>query len=437
MALHAKQALQFGLAREATRGTAEAAPAKWYPVLPDPEIKFGPALLEDEALRGVRANYAPVAGRKIGTGKINLILDAQSIGEFMYSLMGAVTSTEQSVITIGATNNKIDFNIGAGELTGTIASASYPIGTAHTQAGTLCKAIYDAIVAAEAVGTYTVSYSRTTRLFTITRSAGTFQILWNTGTNGGAGTGNTIGTTIGYSEAADDTGALSYASDTAIEYAFSHAFSLGTGVQPPSYTFFFNYGLDVKVYNRACVKAINFSGPVDNLIGVEVEFLFENETASGSIGTPSFPTQKYLSFQHVTYNIAGAEDNDVRAWNLKMDNQAKHRLTLAQAQTPQDVIAPDPFMVEGTMQIDFQSETERNKMLANTGVAHRMLIEGAVITGAFKYTVDLPITEAHYSEFPLAYENNLLASGVSYKGYHNGTSLILPVVINQVASYTS
>lgn len=433
MSLYSKQALQFGLARESVRGTAEAAPVKWYPILPDPEVKFGPALLEDEALRGVRANYAPVAGRKIGTGKINLVLDSQTIGEFLYSLLGAVTSTEQSVITIGGSNNKLDFNIGASELTATIASASYPIGTSNAQAGTLCAAIHAAIVAAEAVGTYTVTYSRSTKLFTITRSAGTFQLLRNTGTN----VANSIWTTIGFTTAANSTGALTYSGTATVEYVFSHAFSLGTGVQPPSYTFFINYGLDVKVYNRAVVKSINLSGPVDNLIGVEIEWLFENEVGSGSMGVVSFPTQKYLSFQNVTYNIASAEDNDVRSWTLKMDSQAKHRLTLAQAQTPQDIIAPDPFMVEGTMQIDFQSQTERAKMLANTGVAHRMLIEGETIVGSFKHTVDLPITEAHYSEFPLAYENNILASGVSYKGYHNGTSLILPVVINQVASYTS
>lgn len=433
MSLYSKQAVQFGLARETSRGTPEAAPLKWYPVLPDPEIKFGPNLLEDEGIRGVRSHYAPVAGRKLGTGKINLVLDAQTIGEFLYSLMGSVTSTEQSVITISGSNNKLDFNIGASELTATIASGSYPIGTTSSEAGTLCKAIKDAIVSAEAVGTYTVSYSRSTKLFTIARSAGTFQLLRNTGTN----VASSIWTTIGFTTAANSTGATSYAGTNTVEYVFSHAFDLGTGVQPPAYTFFINFGIDVKVYTRCCVKAISYSGPVDNLIGVEIEFLFENETGSGSMGTVSFPTQKYLSFQNVTYKIAGSTDQDVKAWTLKMDNQARHRQTLAQVQTPQDIVAADPFMVEGTMQIDYQSQTERAKMLANTGSAQRMLVEGATIVGSFKYTVDLPITEAHYSEFPLAWENNLLAAGVSYKGYHNGTSLILPVVINQVASYTA
>lgn len=433
MSLYGLQSFQFGLAKESVRGTAESAPAKWYPIMA-PEAPYGPNLLSDQGLRGVRAEYAPVAGRKIGSGKFKMILDPQSIGEFLYSLMGAVTSTEQEVITIGGTNNKLDFNIGAGELTATIASASYPIGTAHTQAGTLCKAIYDAIVAAEGAGTYTVSYSRSTKLFTITRSAGTFQILWNTGTNGAAGTGNTIGATLGYLETGDDTGALSYAGDSQIEYVFKHDFSIGTGIQPPAYTFFFNWGLDVKKYNGACVKSLTFTGPVDNLITVDVEFLFRSE-ATGSIGTPSFPTQRYTSFQHADFKRAGTSDTDVKSWTCKIDNMARAHQALALSQDIQDVLTPDPMMVTGDLVVFFQSETERAKFLANTGVALRALIQHSVISGSFYWAVDLPITDARYKAYPFAYEDNLLAAKADFQGYHNGTSLVLPTVYNQDASY--
>ena len=430
MARYSKQQFRFGLALEAVRGTAEASPTKWYPIM-EPDVKFAPALLEDKGLRGIRAEFGPVAGRKVGSGKFKLNLDAQSIGEFLYSLMGGVASAEVSIITIDNTNNKLDFNIGAGELTATITNAAYPIGTAHTQAGTLCKAIFDAIVAAEAVGTYTVSYSRSTKLFTITRSAGTFQLLRNTGTN----VATSIWTTIGFSTAANSTGALTYSSGTTVEYAFAHTFSLGTGTQPPSYTFFIDWGIDVKAYAMCVVESLNLSGPVDNLVEVEVNFLFATETGGASIGSPSFPTQRYLSFQHVTYSIAGSQNTDVRSWTLKMTNQAKHHLTLANTQAPQDILAAEAFMVDGTIDIDFQAETERAKMLANTASAQRMNIQGATILGSTKFGVDIPITEPHYSEFPFGYDNAILAAKTPYKGYHNGTSIVLPVVTNQVVAY--
>ncbi len=433
MSLFSLQSFRFGLKKESSRGVAEAAPAKWYPIM-SPEVAYGPNLLPDESLRGVRAELPPIAGRNIGSGKFKMVLDSQMISEFLLSLLGQVASAEETTITIDATNNKLDFNIGAGELTATIASATYAIGTAHSQAGTLCKAIYDAIVAAEAVGTYTVSYSRTTKLFTITRSAGTFSILWKTGTNGSDGTGTTIGGTLGYAETSDDTGALTYSSDTAVGYAFSHAFTVPTSIQPPSYTFFMDYGISVKKYNRCVVKSLTFTGPVDGLITVDVDFLFETE-AAGDIGSPSFPTQKYLSFQHASFKRAGSTDTDVKNWSLKIDNGAKALQTLAQSQNIQDIITPDPLNVSGDFVALCQTETERAKFLANTSVAIRALIEGETIVGSFKHTVDIPLTDCRYKAYPLAWEDNLLAAKVEFQAYHNGTSQILPVVKNEEASY--
>ena len=143
---------------------------------------------------------------RIGLTKISVL--TESAGTW------ADISPAANSFTVGATNNKLNFNIGAGELTATIASATYEMGAIQTAAGTLCKAIYDAIHAAEAVGTYTVTHSTATGLTTITRSAGTFEILWKTGTNGSDGDDKHIGTLIGYSDAADDTGATTYAADT-------------------------------------------------------------------------------------------------------------------------------------------------------------------------------------------------------------------------------
>jgi len=113
---------------------------------------------------------------------------------------------------IDATNNKFNFDIGGGELVATVASATYTdMGSTQADAGSLCEAIYDAIVAAEGAGTYTVVHDGTK--MTITRSAGTFSILWKTGTHGSDGTDVHIGSVVRYSDLADDTGSLSYTAD--------------------------------------------------------------------------------------------------------------------------------------------------------------------------------------------------------------------------------
>ncbi len=150
----------------------------------------------------------------------NLLRYMVRIGLTKVSVLTESTGTWDDVgpssnsFVVTTSNNKLDFKIGAGELTATITAGTYVMGATQATAGSLCKAIYDAIHAAEATGTYTVTHSTTTGLTTITRSAGTFEILWKTGTNGSDGTDTHIGTLIGFSDSADDTGALTYTADT-------------------------------------------------------------------------------------------------------------------------------------------------------------------------------------------------------------------------------
>jgi len=85
--------------------------------------------------------------------------------------------------------------------------------------------IYDPMDLAEAIQTalnaastedYTCVYSNTTGKFTMaTATSAVFSILWNTGSLAA----DTIGTSIGFLVAADDTGALTYTSDNAVSLA--------------------------------------------------------------------------------------------------------------------------------------------------------------------------------------------------------------------------
>jgi hypothetical protein len=62
----------------------------------------------------------------------------------------------------------------------------------------------------------TVTYSDSTGKFTIASDGGvTFSLLWNTGTN----TANTAGALFGFTVSADDTGAFTYTSDSALDYS--------------------------------------------------------------------------------------------------------------------------------------------------------------------------------------------------------------------------
>lgn len=76
----------------------------------------------------------------------------------------------------------------------------------------LADAIAAAMNLADSLETYTCTYSNSTGKFTIaTSTSAILTLLWNTGAN----TANTIGDKIGFSVAADDSGAQTYTSDNA------------------------------------------------------------------------------------------------------------------------------------------------------------------------------------------------------------------------------
>lgn len=300
MALYSIQQQQFGLAKESVRGTAETAPAKWYPVLGIPEFSYELQHLEDEGIRGVAEKLVPVAGIKVGTFKVKLALDPQSIGEFLYGLLGSVASAQQG-------------------------------GTA----------------------------------------------------------------------------------------AYQHTFTRSTAIAKQSYTFFVDRGLGVLKYNLGVIKKITFTGGVDNLITADIEGFFKSE-ASGGIGSPSYPTQRYLSFQNVDYKVAGSSNTDVKEWTLSIDNgMAPHR-TLTGSQDAGEFYARGRLMIEGGFTIYFQNTTERDKFLGNTSVALRILATGGIIGATiYSYLVDLYVYAAKYKAFPYGEDMELLAAKTTFEGYYS------------------
>lgn len=131
-------------------------------------------------------------------------------------------------IVIDATNNKLDFTEGVtGAAVATIASGEY------TWAG-LATAIQTALNAAATDNTYTVDFNSTVSdKFSIVRATGTATISlnWNTGPNAAA----SIGPTIGFLVAADDTGATTYSADNEKFIANGLQYQLRQELKTPTY----------------------------------------------------------------------------------------------------------------------------------------------------------------------------------------------------------
>lgn len=120
------------------------------------------------------------------------------------SLLGSVRNFYSEMV-VGAANNKLDFEDDDGVVAATVANGTYKTPQE------LATAIQTAMRAVQSGETATVVYSVVTGKFTISCTGTKFELHWQSGANAA----NSIGTLIGFSVAADDTAATTYAADNA------------------------------------------------------------------------------------------------------------------------------------------------------------------------------------------------------------------------------
>ena len=142
--------------------------------------------------------------------ELSITADANGYAEANFSFEG--TKYLYNAVTITSSNKYLDFTDDAGTFAAIVPEKIY-----NTPVD-LAAALQDAL---NGVSTedYTVVYNNSTGKFTIaTATSSVLSLLWNTGTN----TANSIGTTIGFLVAANDTGSLTYTSDNAQSYAAAY-----------------------------------------------------------------------------------------------------------------------------------------------------------------------------------------------------------------------
>lgn len=194
-----------------------------------------------------------------------------------------------------------------------------------------------------------------------------------------------------------------------------------TSIQRTGYTFFMDYGVSIiKKYNLGTVKAITLTGPVDQLVTLEADILFKSE-ADGAIGSPSFPTQRYMAFNHVDVKLGGSSNTSIRSWQLKIDGGAQPLRTLGLSQDISDILIKSPLMVTGNFVIFFANDTERDNFLANTTTTLRMLMEQSVIASTYKYTVDINLYKVQYKAVPFGEQDGLLAASVDFDSVYSSS----------------
>lgn len=128
-------------------------------------------------------------------------------------------------VRVDSDDRYLDFNLGAGALAATVNAKLYK--SPHE----LASALETAMTATGATGTFIVDYKdygAASGKYYIAHSGGVLNLLWNTGSN----TANTVGDAIGFSVAADDTGASGYFADSAMSWAAPYSSTADSDVNP-------------------------------------------------------------------------------------------------------------------------------------------------------------------------------------------------------------
>lgn len=223
----------------------------------------------------------------IAGGKVTNVEMSASAGELIEmscELLGSKYFFNPIEIT--ASSKYMDFNIGASELNCSVSEKVYK--TPHE----LASALQTAMVAAGGTGV-TVVYNdsgASAGKFTIAKASGTLNLLWNTGTN----TANTIGTKLGFSVAADDTGTLSYTSDTVQSWAAGYTVSFDS-VDPL-------VAKNNEVFLGDSTDNVNFCA-------ASLSITFENENSQVKcIGAETGVESNFFSGRVATISISGRLD---------------------------------------------------------------------------------------------------------------------------------
>lgn len=220
---------------------------------------------------------------------------------------GTVSSVEVASFTVtNGVNDSIDFTEdGGGEVTADLTAGTYKMGTTSATAGTLCALIKTQMEAVNGASTYTVTYSMTTKLLTITKSSGVFVLKWATGTNAATA----ADTLLGFS--ADTASAIAATAPTATEIVWDHTFT------PLDAT---TYGLsagmtgqakiaDGKVFDilDAVVDVLKFSYKPNQELWIDAEC--EARSYAASVATLASVTEETVSpfiYSQLAYTVGGS-----------------------------------------------------------------------------------------------------------------------------------
>jgi len=397
-----------GLAKESVVGTLVTPPSEFLRFVPPdsfyPKINILPAkaigTLPDVI---IKENQGP--GMLNGM-KVKMEMEAENCGNILNACFGLDTAAEVASFIVGASNSKIDFKEDAGTTrNATIASLTYPMGTSSAQAGTLCKAVKTAMEAASgATGTYTVTYSYSTKKMTIAVAGAVtnVQILWLTGANNANGAYSILGFTK-----VDTASATSVTSNSTTTVApFTHTFVRQAVTQLPTYSWWFDKNPLYPQFLGCMLNKLDIMIKAKELVEMDSEWDGLSYDATGTSKSPTYSPVRPFVFNQAVVNVDGAPVLNYDNLKISINNMVKADHALSGSIYAAKIYS-EGMEVEVSADLFFEDSTQYNKFLAGT-TAHIgiVLTSGDDITSAasgqkYALTLDFPIVAYKSANLPI------------------------------------
>ncbi len=334
-------------------------------------------------------------------------------------------AVEPLFVVVAGTNNFIDFeDTAAATKAAEVAAGSYT-GT------TLATAIAAAMNGTTPTGTFTCTWSASTLKFTIAESSGpsNFKLLWNTGTN----KAKDISTLCGYSDAADDTGAATYASDTACtgSGAYQHTLTMDDETDGVFGTYAVEKG--TKIHLVPSCKPIKFSLSVDNgmikaSVGMRGTKVIDNSSVMTSVASVTYPTatsdanrvKYYQGVFWINSQSGDALDSGdavkPKAFTLELDRpmDSEHGASSATIQEPKGNGKPKVKLNQEFSRLETANESFFADWTAGNEYKESIVFTGATIVGTHTYKITFYLPKLQIEDDEIA-DANVLAPKVSMR----------------------
>lgn len=406
MTRYARQEVLVGLGKESSRGVAPGSLDIVIPVDPGSEFEYGPVLIDDEKIRGIKERFKPAIGIKEGTGTISAMeVEANNIGYFLLSLLGQVATTTPP--------------------NGTLAR----------------RHIFTRLS-----GTQNPSYT-----FVFDRVVGKKQYL------------------LSVVKAMTLTGAMDGVIMSDFDIVFkteaTSALAMPAVVSPDRFKF---YQVDIGIGSTNVASEswgtgngvlVTFAKQLANTkiaagslsITDTVEIFSDNGdgTLTGDLGG-SGVINYATGYGSITFNTAPTDtqaitagydyrptSEDVREWSLVIDNGTVGQRALVQSQDVQDVLTFAKLLLSGTFTHLFGTETERDKFIAGTATGLQIVITGTNIETDQDYLLAFEMPLVYYSAYPYGEADGILAAAVAFNAYYkvDAAHSIVGILINQDTAY--